>query len=285
MKNDKVYENLRKVFLQMESMPRVSLNMKEVVEPLRETFASIERAIKPIVIQQETISKMVTSYSDAINSALKPNQELFRDIARIATLQHNQMAQLQKSLNVDYEKIIKTVIQATEILPENSTVEDLIQKTAETYEIETPEEEELFTPLADENTEEETKSKKGQHPQIIQYIELVIAILSLFVGVLSVVQAEKQPVINEYYIQNITNVYIEEGYDTVLLDLAGYRIVDRRTVVYQKTHPTKGTAGELGKGSIARILRRYKKWVEIEWQDDKGYHSGWIQNYKLKRFA
>lgn len=38
-------------------------------------------------------------------------------------------------------------------------------------------------------------------------------------------------------------------------------------------------------GKLVCIVGKYKKWVEITWENDKGEcYSGWVQNYRLKKF-
>ena len=65
-----------------------------------------------------------------------------------------------------------------------------------------------------------------------------------------------------------------------------YRIVCWDNVMPRICHDCKSrVTGHLEKDKIVIIVNRYKKWVEIIWQNEDGkFCSGWIQNYKVTKF-
>ena len=66
----------------------------------------------------------------------------------------------------------------------------------------------------------------------------------------------------------------------------GYRIVNRDLILRARSGKSSYVTGRLSKGTIARVIGKYKKWVEVTWNDDSGEaHFGWIQNYKLSAFS
>ena len=66
----------------------------------------------------------------------------------------------------------------------------------------------------------------------------------------------------------------------------GYRIVNRDLILRARSGKSSYVTGRLSKGTIVRVIGKYKKWVEVTWNDDSGEaHFGWIQNYKLSAFS
>ena len=97
---------------------------------------------------------------------------------------------------------------------------------------------------------------------------------------------DNPPVINQYYVQNITNNLVVEGYDVADLNVWGYRIANRDIVLRAKPDQSSHVTGRLSKGKIVRVIGKYRKWVEVTWNDEFGEaHFGWIQNYKLTAFS
>lgn len=76
------------------------------------------------------------------------------------------------------------------------------------------------------------------------------------------------------------------GIDPAYLNEQNYRMICWDNVMPRIYHDCSSrVTGHLEKGKIVVIVNRYRKWIEIIWQDDTGeLHSGWIQNYKVTEF-
>ncbi len=76
------------------------------------------------------------------------------------------------------------------------------------------------------------------------------------------------------------------GFDADYMNGLNYRVVCWDSVMPRICHDCKSrVTGHLEKGKIVIIVNRYKKWIEIIWQDEDGiFCSGWVQNYKVTKF-
>ena len=168
-------------------------------------------------------------------------------------------------------------------------IKDIPSLVAGCYEVETEKEKEVLQAfIASAKTEEKTEVQI-KFSTIVWKIVLFIltTVASSFIQTsIENVMNDNPPVINQYYIQNITNVLVVEGYDVDSLNEWGYRIVNRDVLLRAKPGKSSFVTGRLSKGSIVRVISKKRKWQEVTWKDQSGeMKSGWVQNYKLSIFV
>lgn len=195
------------------------------------------------------------------------------------------------SLGLDQTRLTSAVGLALQRVYESEEyeLEDIPPLVAECYEPETEREREALQAVTAPTERKERTEKQKEFSAAI--LTIILFILTPFYNKFADVQLEKvfksnPPVINQYYIQNITNNLVIEGYDVGNLNGWGYRIVNRDIILRAKPGKSSYVTGRLSKGTIVRVIGKYKKWVEVTWNDDSGEaHFGWIQNYKLSAFS
>lgn len=71
-----------------------------------------------------------------------------------------------------------------------------------------------------------------------------------------------------------------------MLNEMSYRIVREDNVMPRiKPDCSSRVTGHLRAGQVITVSDKYRKWSEINWEDEDGkFHSGWVQNYKLMEF-
>lgn len=195
------------------------------------------------------------------------------------------------SLGLDQARLTSAVGLALQRIQESKEyeIEDIPPLVAECYEPESEREREALQAVTAPAERKERTEKQKEFSAAV--LTIILFILTPFYNKFADVQLEKvfksnPPVINQYYIQNITNNLVIEGYDVGNLNGWGYRIVNRDIILRAKPGKSSYVTGCLSKGTIVRVIGKYKKWVEITWNDDSGEaHFGWIQNYKLSAFS
>lgn len=195
------------------------------------------------------------------------------------------------TLGLDQTRLTSAVSLALQRVYESKEyeIEDILPLVAECYEPETEEEREVLqSVVASKETKERTEKQKNFYAAILT---IILFILNPFYSKLVDTALEKAfkdnpPIMNQYYIQNITNNLVIEGYEVGNLNGLGYRIVNRDIILRAKPGQSSYVTGRLSKGKIVRVIGKYKKWVEVTWNDESGEsHFGWIQNYKLSAFS
>lgn len=85
--------------------------------------------------------------------------------------------------------------------------------------------------------------------------------------------------VNNYYINGLE-------INAVMLNEMSYRIVREDNVMPRiKPDCSSRVTGHLRAGQVVTVSDKYRKWSEINWEDEDGkFHSGWVQNYKLMEF-
>lgn len=85
--------------------------------------------------------------------------------------------------------------------------------------------------------------------------------------------------VNNYYINGLE-------INAVMLNEMSYRIVREDNVMPRiKPDCSSRVTGHLRAGQVITVSDKYRKWSEINWEDEDGkFHSGWVQNYKLMEF-
>lgn len=149
---------------------------------------------------------------------------------------------------------------------------------------------EKYEKATDFATNDETQSNlisekhKIDIKEVREWLNFIISVLSFIMGIAS---STASTTINNYnYAQQVNNYYIVGmGYDAKELNTINYRIVNRESVVRMKHDCHSSIIGRVDAGEIVRILKKYKKWRRIVWEDEEGEECiGWIQNYKLTEF-
>ena len=229
---------------------------------------------------------MYTSLADQLSirtyrfSGMMAASEAFRD--RLSFID---------SLGLDQTRLTSAVGLALQRVYESEEyeLEDITPLVAECYEAETEEEKETIKAIVKPaETGEETEAQKKFSAYVLKIIIVLLEAIAPVIIQSSIDRAmnNNPPVINQYYIQNITNNLVIEGYDIGNLNGWGYRIVNRDIILRAKPGKSSYVTGRLLKGTIVRVIGKYKKWVEVTWNDDSGEaHFGWIQNYKLSAFS
>lgn len=195
------------------------------------------------------------------------------------------------SLGLDQTRLTSAVGLALQRVYESEEyeLEDITPLVAECYEAETEEEKETIKAIVKPaETGEKTEAQKKFSAYVRKIIIFLLGAIATGIIQSSIDRAmnNNPPVINQYYIQNITNNLVIEGYDIDNLNGWGYRIVNRDIILRAKPGKSSYVTGRLSKGTIVRVIGKYKKWVEVTWNDDSGEaHFGWIQNYKLSAFS
>lgn len=123
--------------------------------------------------------------------------------------------------------------------------------------------------------------------KVRDWIVAIIAILEFMLGLLSATGSINISV-NSFNTVNQTNNYyvIERGADVDFLNGCCYRIVNRETKVRLKRDCHSAVVGTLHEGQVVMVLDKYKKWIQVEWEDEESnLCKGWIQNYKVSEFV
>lgn len=143
------------------------------------------------------------------------------------------------SLGLDQTRLTSAVGLALQRVYESEEyeLEDITPLVAECYEAETEEEKETIKAIVKPaETGEKTEAQKKFSAYVWRVIVFLLgAIASGFIqSGIDKLMNDNPPVINQYYIQNITNNLVVEGYDVANLNVWGYRIANRDIVLRAK---------------------------------------------------
>ena len=279
-------------------------NIELISKPMEMMYtppAELE-GIKSVVSQMGTISSAYDSFRmtenlgntlsmiSSLAGQLSMPSDHFSGILAASQALHDRMAFVD-SLGLDQTRLTSAVGLVLQRVYESKEyeIEDISPLVAECYEPETEEEKETLKAIvAPTGTKERTEKQKLFSATVLS---IVLFLLSPFYAhitdaVMQRVTKDNPPVINQYYIQNITNNIAVEGYDVGILNVWGYRIVNREIILRARPGQSSYVTGHLPKGKIVRVIGKYRKWVEVTWRDENGeVHFGWIQNYKLSTFS
>lgn len=127
-------------------------------------------------------------------------------------------------LGLNYSRIVSAVGQALQRTSDESDFEadEISRIAAECYEAETDEERMVLQAVINPTQDEADKTKKAK------FLEIV-----------------KKLLLNQYYIQNITNNLVIEGYEVGKLNDLGYRIVNREIILRAKPGRSSYVTGHL----------------------------------------
>lgn len=258
---------------------RIDCSSLEVVRRQMEAFNNFEQInLSKLFGIRESVQNTLETYDfSAITSA-------FDYLARIDI--SPKLSGVSAALEAyDYSKLANAIenvftnIVATDTL----NISDVVEDVAERY----IDENKLSDAAAEEiRTVTKTKDKGLLTEQQLKVWEVYVYpfLLSLLFFILGFRQPEPSTTNNISY---VNNYYITEvGIDVDVLNEYNFRIVCNDNVMPRiKPDCTSRVVDHLPFGKVVCVVEKYKKWVEITWKNDKGeYCSGWIQNYKLKKF-
>lgn len=235
------------------------------------------------------LGNTMTMFSSMAEKVNMPVDRFSNAIAAAEAL-HNSLSFID-SLGLDNTRLTAAVGLALQRISEREEyeIDDISPLVAECYEAETEEEKEVLQAVAASAGTKEQTEKKKMFSAIV--LPIILFLLTPFYqhfadAVVQKITADNPPVINQYYIQNITNNFVIEGYDVNDLRMWGYRIVNRDIILRAKPGQSSHVTGRLSKGKIVRVIGKYRKWVEVTWLDENSEAQfGWIQNYKLSPFS
>lgn len=123
--------------------------------------------------------------------------------------------------------------------------------------------------------------------KVRDWIVAIITVLSFVFGFFSSSGGININIDNSFNTVHETNAYYiyECGADARFLNECYYRIVNRETVARLKHDCHSLVTGKLKTGQVIIVRDKFKKWLQIEWEDSEGNTCfGWIQNYKVSEF-
>jgi len=244
-----------------------------------ETFAQGQN---DFVKNLNTITQSCSSLGEAARHYYENNTKV---LEAIDSLNKNVSAFFEYDL--DYSKIISALTSVLESMEnvDDYDFEEIVDKTAGQYESDSDHEEEIIDEIKDAKNQQNEKRKEFNAilKKILLYFLFVLMPIMIDNGIQMVLH-NNPPEVNQYYVQNVTNIIAEGGYDIEELD--GYRIVSEDSKLRQKPDRSSRVTGHLKKGDVVRVVGKYKKWLEVTWVDIEGNETyGWIQNYRLTGFA
>ena len=159
---------------------------------------------------------------------------------------------------------------------EDDELDDIIEEFTEEYISD-----ELKETQSSTYDEDKIKERKRDVRDIIQ---MWVAIISLLLGVYSVVSTKPTTVNNTTV---VNNYYVGEmQIDKDVLNAMSYRIVNENNVRPRlKPDNSSRVMGDLSIGQVVIVCEKYKKWIKVSWEDEEGNtYYGWIQHYKVMKF-
>lgn len=262
----------------LDSFNNIS-NTLEIWNKQLETYKLFEQAdLSKWYGFESSVKKMMRKYD---LSAISSNFDNLTGISNIHALEN-----LSEALKVyDTSKYRNAITKALDNIVWIDTVKisDIVEGITEQY----IEDNALNDTAAEEiRTIATIKDKSSMTERQIKIWQVYVYpfLLSLLFFLLSIKQPEPAT------INNITQVYnyyaTEIGVEVKLLNECKFRIVCVDEVMPRiKPDCSSGVVEHLSLGKVVCVVNKYKKWVEITWENNNGeYCSGWIQNYKLKGF-
>lgn len=250
---------------------------------------------------QPRLLKFIDEYQEKLNafeliepkvlsaiSKLTDNTELWQTldnlssfISRLEKDTVDSLLELSSSEIIQHINSIQLVIPALEQQIKNDT--DVLSQTSVNSQKETFEDSEKM---------EQRKINANNVKLYLEIIYYLLAILQIFAGFIFSGATEINISIGNdystnYYVAEVNNHYINNlEIDTVLCNNTGFRFVAEKEIKPRiKADCSSTVVDTLKLGKFVQIVDKYKKWVQIRWQNEDGTYSyGWIQNYKLAKF-
>lgn len=298
------YEGIGEILKGISPILETTKNFSDMqaVTKITQSYAKIwgYQDISPIMHSMKAISENLQAISGIKYSDMYNMQRQMKRLAAYSGLMRNNwnidMPQALKTLQAipkaDIEhisKILQEKFETTEIT-EETDLEEIVDEVAEQF---------VEEKTADKSEEKRTKPNALEIVQTIgkvadavgevaKTVQLIICLILYMMDFTPLSYPESKPTTSE--IQNITivnNFYKDDmGLDIEELTDFGYRIITESNVMPRiKPDTSSRVTGHLNIGQVVIIERKYRKWIEILWENEQGkYCSGWIQNYKVTEF-
>lgn len=259
------------VRVDLPSMPKVNLDVITAIQDKFQELSDLDfSAVFSISNQLSTID---------IPSILKKSVS-FTDYDF-----DNMVGAIQKAFTSIAER--QETVQKEDSSIQHITLEDIVNEIQSEY-------------VQEEITEKiysEDEKKVPDESIMLSRISIIIAVITLLWAILSTIGTNIPQTYFSYLsyknsekpkqdaLADLRN-YEKVEVDTDSLNEFNYRVVCHDNVIPRIYHDCKSrVTGHLEKGKIVIIVNRYKKWIEIIWQNDDGkFCSGWVQNYKVTKF-
>lgn len=144
-----------------------------------------------------------------------------------------------------------------------------------------------------EKEDSEKASESDKSSNLANKLAIISIIVTLMIGIPQIMFAylsyrNSKPTTEETRSVMVVNNYFKNdvGVDVNYLNAYNYRMICRENVMARiKPDCSSRVTGHLDMGQVIIITDKYKKWIEITWENEQGeYCSGWIQNYKVTEF-
>lgn len=230
-------------------------NLFSVQEPVQKMLASFDfSAILPSI--------PILDYSEGLSAALQAY-----DTSKFTCAIQNVFQQLDWTNEVKVSDIVELVTE--QYIEENELAEDAGKEIKE------------VTAIKDRK---HLTARQRKVWEIYIYPILSSFLVSLFFHILSL-QSTQPTIINN--VVEVNNYYtVEIGMDANVLNEYNFRIICEDDVMPRiKPDCSSRVVEHLPAGKIVCVIDKYRKWTQITWKNDEGeYCSGWVQNYKVRKF-
>lgn len=244
-----------------------------------DAFKSLEQInLSKLFGVEKSIQNIIKTYDfSAINSVLN-------NLTRISGSQAmvGMSAALEAYDAVKFSSAIVSVLRSLTAIDKLS-ISDFVEEVTEQY----IDKNELSDEAAEEIRTVATAENKGvltEKQLRVWEVYIYPFLISLLFYILSSKQPEPVVMNNITYVNNYYTT--EVGIQVEVLNEYNFRIVCENNVRPRiKPDCSSKVVEELPFGKVVCVVEKYKKWIEITWENDEGeYCSGWIQNYKVKKF-
>lgn len=248
-------------------------------------ISGMSAAISMLEIQQQVIE----GFSPQIKFLQTANRYLnyiekfssvsdgYREFLNKWAVSNEYRAKMQKQY--DFEKLMG-ILQDVTVYQTSAQfdTEAVTNAVTEEYVKDEPELSNTGSSLSEEDKNERIKG-------IRDWIGFWLTVIGFMISVYSLVSTKPSDTYNTAV--EVNNYYVRDlEINAVMLNEMSYRIV-REDGVMPRIKPdcSSRVTGHLRMGQIVMISGKYRKWVEINWEDEAGnYHSGWVQSYRLMEF-
>lgn len=223
---------------------------------------SAQKILASIDFSSILSSVQIPDFSEGVSAALKAY-----DASIFSSTIQGVFHQIDWSNEINVSDIVESVTE--QYIEDNELDEDASKEIGEVVEI---------------RDRKHLTAKQRKVWEVYIYPILGSFLISLFFHILSLQSTQPTKI---YNIVEVNNYYTNElGVDANTLNEYSFRIICEDDVMPRiKPDCSSRVVEHLPAGKIVCIVKRFKKWIQITWQNDAGeYCSGWVQNYKVQKF-
>ena len=235
----------------------------------------------------DNLSEVVMGLSGVVKNAMLNHHSIIADICKIMP---SHMTLWDGEIQVD-QKILCSAADRVLARTEEWTLDSASEAIAKEYDFEVDKKNKnTQTNITESRDDSEAllpQTRKLDAEKVRDWILAIISIIDFILGIYLASGAINISVNNSFNTVHETNNYYtyECGADAKLLNGCYYRIINRETVVRLKHDCHSFVTGNLKTGQVIIVRNKYKKWLQIEWEDADGNTClGWVQNYKVTEF-